>query len=90
MATFLIGLGGKYIWYPELHKDNTGMFCRDKVHISEMGNTMLLYRLQLALQAFSNDSSVTKLAMAATSCWFKYYLLIELLMVYTIVLAHLV
>lgn len=67
------------------------MFCRDMVHLSEMGNTMCLYRLQLALQAFFNDSSVTKLVMAALTHYrVKDYLLIELLMVFAIVLAHLV
>lgn len=58
VATLLIGLWGKYIRYPELHKANTGMFCKDKVHLSGMGNDMFLYRLQQALQAFLNDSSV--------------------------------
>lgn len=43
LATLLIRSGGKYIRYLELHKDNTGMFCKDKVHLYEMGNSMFLY-----------------------------------------------
>ena len=48
-ASLIVGLGGKYIKYPEISWDNRGMFANDGVHLSQLGNSFFLYNLQLTL-----------------------------------------
>jgi hypothetical protein len=38
-ASLIVGLGGKYIKYPEISWDNQGMFANDGVHLSQLGNS---------------------------------------------------
>ncbi|XP_033759311.1 uncharacterized protein LOC117341555, partial [Pecten maximus] len=45
VASYLTGLGGKYITYPELQDCNPEFFV-DKVHLSNLGNDIFLYHVQ--------------------------------------------
>ena len=48
-ASLIVGLSGKYIKYPEISWDNRGMFGKDGVHLSQLGNSFFLYNLQSTL-----------------------------------------
>lgn len=47
-----IELGGGFIKYPEIGWNERGLFVGDGVHLSDMGNSIMLYRLQQFLQDF--------------------------------------
>ena len=42
-------LGGSYIKYPEISWDATGMFAKDGVHLSRLGNSIFLFNIQSTL-----------------------------------------
>ena len=50
-ATVALSSGGGYVRYPEIVEANHGLFC-DNVHLSHIGNDILLYRLHQAILAF--------------------------------------
>ena len=55
-ATKVLQEGGRYIRYPEIVEEDTGLFC-DGVHLSHVGNDIFLYRIHQALQIFSKSST---------------------------------
>ena len=49
----MVKLGGASIKYPELTKKNVQFFDdQDKVHLTQLGNDIFLYRLQYALKTY--------------------------------------
>lgn len=49
MAAFVRGLGGTSIGHPEIKFDRAGLFRRDGVHLSDVGNDIFLKNLQLGI-----------------------------------------
>ena len=48
-AWLCLKLGGSYIKYPEISWDATGMFAKDGVHLSHLGNSIFLFNIQSTL-----------------------------------------
>ena len=69
MACLVIGTGGCYIKYPEINEQNTGFFKKDDVHLNQLGNQILLYRIQQALQRFVSSNSVISPSTGEFGAW---------------------
>ena len=52
LATLILSLGGASIKYPELDKENVQFLQDDRVHLTDLGNDIMLYRIQQAFQTF--------------------------------------
>lgn len=50
MSKLFVQNDGFYISYPEIAWDSYGLFRKDGVHLTELGNDILLYNLQSTLQ----------------------------------------
>ena len=48
-ALLCLKLGRSYIKYPEISWDATGMFAKDGVHLSRLGNSIFLFNIQSTL-----------------------------------------
>lgn len=51
-ANYIIANKGGYVKYPEISVENKGFFKEDGVHLTQLGNDIILFRLQEALQLF--------------------------------------
>lgn len=72
MAGLVIRAGGCYIKYPEINEKNAGFFKRDNVHLNQLGNHIILHRIQQALQRFVSSNDVISPPLGEYGPWLAH------------------